>query len=195
MKKKIKANLIIGKKQVVLAALVLLLSGAVYINYVYSNGEEGYLATNLPGSGVQEKESESNEDTGKNYGDAQLVSGQVSGGAEYFQKAALEKTRSRDEAIETVKSVLQDSKASAEEVAKASAQIVQITKQIEDESKMESLIKAKGFSECVVYLDEQTANVIVKTEGLKVEEAAQIKNIIVSQKEIKSENISIQEVK
>lgn len=200
-----KANFVIGKKQIILAALVVLLGGAVYVNYLYADKGDDYLVTDVLN---QTSQTESTAETGgevasaatdgerlegKNYGDAQLVGGEVTA-SEYFEKAQLERTKARDEAVETVKSVLENSDASAEEVAEATSQIVEISQQIEDESKIENLIKAKGFAECVVYLDGETANVVVQTSGLKVEEAAQIKNIVLSQKDIKAENITIQEV-
>ena len=200
-----KANFVIGKKQIILAALVVLLGGAVYVNYLYAEKGEDYLVTDVLNqtsqteSGVQTTGEAVSAVTdgerleGKNYGDAQLVGGEVAA-SEYFEQAQLERTRSRDEAVETVKSVLENSDASAEEVAEATSQIVQISQQIEDESKIESLIKAKGFSECMVYLDGESANVVVQTSGLKAEEAAQIKNIVLSQQDLKPENITIQEV-
>lgn len=200
-----KANFVIGKKQIILAALVVLLGGAVYVNYLYAEKGEDYLVTDVLNqtsqteSGVQTTGEAASAVTdgerleGKNYGDAQLVGGEVAA-SEYFEQAQLERTRSRDEAVETVKSVLENSDASAEEVAEATSQIVQISQQIEDESKIESLIKAKGFSECMVYLDGESANVVVQTSGLKAEEAAQIKNIVLSQQDLKPENITIQEV-
>ena len=194
-----KANFVIGKKQIILAALVVLLGGAVYVNYLYADKGDDYLVTDVLNKTSQ---SQSAKETvgdaasattdgkrleGKNYGDAQLVGGDVNA-SEYFKKAQLERTKARDEAVETVKSVLENSDASAEEVAEATSKIVSISQQIED------LIKAKGFKDCVVYLDGESANVVVQTAGLKVEEAAQIKNIVLSQKDFKPENISIQEV-
>ena len=130
----------------------------------------------------------------KNYGDAQLVNGVVENTDDYFTKAALEKSKTRDEAVETVKSVLAQTDISAEEIEQASAKIAELSQQIEDEGKIENLIKAKGFTECVVYLDNESANVVVKSEGLTAEQAAQIKNIVLSEKDVAQENISITEV-
>lgn len=185
--KKMKANFIIGKKQIILAALVLVLGGAVYVNYLYANNDGSYLATNTVTKSTK-------KDAGKNYGDAQLVSGDVKQSSDYFQQAALEKTKNRDEAIESVKSVIEKGDANAEELAAASAKIVEISQQIEAEGTIEGLIKAKGFTDCIVYLDNESANVVVQTKELNAEQAAQIKNIVLSQKDIKNENITIQEV-
>ena len=200
-----KANFVIGKKQIILAALVVVLGGAVYVNYLYADKDKDYLVTDVlnqtsqsesaleTGNDITSATTDGERLEGKNYGDAQLVSGEISA-SEYFKQAQLERSKSRDEAVETVKSVLENSDASAEEVADATNKIVEISQQIEDESKIETLIKAKGFENCVVYLDDESANVVVQTSGLAVEQAAQIKNIVLSEKDIKAENITIQEV-
>ena len=62
---------------------------------------------------------------------------------------------------------------------------------IEKEGKIENLIKAKGFSECMVYYDTERVDVIVKTEGLLENEVAQMKDIIVNEVSVPDENISI----
>ena len=63
MKTRIKMNMIVGKKQIVLAALVLCLSLAVYLNWVYSGSDIG-----LPVTSALEDKGET-----KNYGDSQYV--------------------------------------------------------------------------------------------------------------------------
>lgn len=190
-----KANFIIGKKQIILSALIVILGGAIYVNYLYANEEGGYPITDVvnPVSQVEQSQDASGEE-GKNYGDAQLVNGPVEDSEGYFAKAALNKTKSRDEAVETVKSVLEKADASNEEIAAATAKIVELSKQIADESKIENLIKGKGFTQCVVYLDDESANVVVESEGLTPEQAAQIKNIVLSERAVPQENISITEV-
>lgn len=190
-----KANFTIGKKQIILSALIVILGGAIYVNYLYANKEGDFPITDVLNSVSQtETEGEASGGEGKNYGDAQLVNGPLKEGEDYFAKAALTKTKSRDEAVETVKSVLEKADASNEEIAQATAKIVEISKQIADESKIENLVKAKGFTECVVYLDNENASVVVESEGLTPEQAAQIKNIVLSEREVAAENISITEV-
>lgn len=66
---------------------------------------------------------------------------------------------------------------------------------IEKESKVENLIKAAGFSDCVVYLDGENANIVVQTaDGLIQTEAAQIKDILLSEVSVPAENIRIYDV-
>ena len=72
---------------------------------------------------------------------------------------------------------------------------VEVSKLIESEGTIESLVKAQGFEDCVAYLDGETAKVVVKTEGLDKAQAASIKEIILGESEVSVENIRIFEVK
>ena len=72
---------------------------------------------------------------------------------------------------------------------------VEVSKLIESEGTIESLIKAQGFDDCVAYLDGESAKIVVKTEGLDKAQAAAIKEIILGETEVSPENIRIFEVK
>lgn len=199
--KGVKANFVIGKKQIILSALIVILGGAIYLNFLYGGKDlkvtDAVADADATASVVESQAEGDPKDTeteNKNYGDATLVNGLPEGGADYFSKASLNKEKSRDEAVETVKSVIAGADVSEEEVAQATAKIVELSEQISSEDKMESLIKAKGFTECLVYLDGEAANVVVQSEGLTAEQAAQIKNIVLNEKSVPQENISITEI-
>ena len=66
---------------------------------------------------------------------------------------------------------------------------------MELETKIESIIKAKGFDDCIVYISGDYADVMVQTEGLLETEAALIKEAIIQETAVPVENISIVEVK
>lgn len=183
--KKFKLNMIVGKKQIILASLVVILSIAVYLNWQYTaNGDLiGQANNNLVDQG------ESN----KNYGDVKQVDNQET---DYFAEASLEKEQNRGEVVDTLTNILKDAEISEEERNQALEQSVELAKQIEKEGTMENLIIAKGFEKCVVYYNGEQANIIVKTtEDMTAEQAAQIKSIVVEQTALKAENINIVERK
>ena len=72
---------------------------------------------------------------------------------------------------------------------------VETSKLIESESTIESLIQAQGYSNCIVYLDGDSAKVVVQTEGLDAAQAAAIKDVILGEVSVPAENIRIFEVK
>ena len=70
----------------------------------------------------------------------------------------------------------------------------EVAKSIETEGKIENLIKAKGFDDCMVYYDTEGVDVVVKTDGLEAAQVAQMKDIILKETSIPVENISIVEI-
>lgn len=174
-----KPTLIIGKKQIILAGMTLLLGAAVYANYAVSSSE-GIKTTKVVDSKTI------------NYGEAELVSSQNTGD-DYFAQARIDKMKSRGEAVETLKAIMNGGDATEEEKSVASEQAANVTSLIETESKVEDLIKAQGFEDCVVYLDGASANIVVRSDGLDNNEAAQIKDILLSEVNVANENIRIVE--
>lgn len=177
-----KLNVILGKKQIVLASLVLILSIAVYLNYTFAGtGSYDLIAQNAE-SGTEEV----------NYGEAQLTGASVTD--EYFTTARLDRKKARDEAVETLADVLKDANLSDDEREIATGKALAVSKQIESENKIETLVKAKGFVECLAFVDDDSVRVVVRTDGLDSEQAAQIKNIILEETDVQPENISVGEI-
>ncbi|MBE6907072.1 SpoIIIAH-like family protein [Marasmitruncus massiliensis] len=176
-------NMIIGKKQIILASLVVGLGLAVYVNYQFAQAD-GALT------------SASAAENDKNYGDAQLVDANdpTVDGEAYFAEAKVTRQRTRDEAIETMKNMMTDAAVDANIKAEMVLKATELAKSVETEGKIENLIKAKGFEDCMVYYDTEGVDVVVKTEGLKPEEVAQMKDIILKETSVPVENISIVEI-
>lgn len=184
-------NMIIGKKQIVLAGLTVLLGVAVYVNYLYSS------------SGIDTADAESTETS--NYGDVRFVSSENIGGQEinvsstdsdaYFAQARLDKQQSRDEAVEVLQSFYFGGDSTDDELEVIAQDVIAVGNYIETESRVENLLKAQGFTEALCYLSDTAANVIVKTEGLDNAQAAQIKSTLLGEIAIPAENITIVEIK
>lgn len=145
-----------------------------------------------------EDETVSQETADKNYGEAQLVSVSEDTGDEFFESARLSREKSRDEALDTIEKTLKNSSLSDEEKQTMTDTLKAQITNIETESELETLIKAKGFVDCVVMLDGASANVTVMTENdaLTAAEVTKIRDIILSQcSEIKAQDITVVEVK
>lgn len=109
----------------------------------------------------------------------------------YFSGVMISRQEARDQAIEVLKLVSENAEASAEAKAEAAARISQIAVDIQNEKNIESLVKAKGFEECVAVIGEDAVSVVVKAESLKANEAAQILAIVYETTGISPERISI----
>lgn len=193
-----KPNIIIGKKQIILACLTMMLGIAVYVNYVLSDNET-LVGENLS---VQSPDDMANAD----YGDSKFVNNEPSDSQEsesagaisaddYFAQARIDKTTGRDNAIQTLQAVIGGGDITEDEMVAKALEAVELSNFTENESKMESLIKAQGFEDCVVYLEKDSAKVVVKTNGLEAGQAAAIKDIILSISSVPAENIRIFEVR
>ncbi len=183
-----KPTVIIGKKQIVLTCMSLVLCGAVYLNYTLA-GEKGLLPT---GNDNTVTDADAEQPDRNDYGAAELVNGNTQ--SDYFAKARLEKQTSRDTAVETLQSIIGGGDLSNDEMVVNAIDAVALSQLIESESVIESLILAQGFSDCVVYLDGNGAKVVVESDGLNASEAAAIKDIILSEAEVAAEGIRIFEV-
>ena len=62
------------------------------------------------------------------------------------------------------------------------------------ETKIETVLKAQGFEDVLCYLSGTAANIIVKTPGLDSAGAAKIKDVLLSEVSLGSDNITIVEV-
>ena len=169
-------KLSIKKGHIVLGALVLALGAAVYLNWDYMK-QTDYVAAGNTNQATNENEGTAN------YGDAYFVSGRLS------------RTQSRDEAMDALKYMLEDSAMEEGAAAVLAQQAQSLAKTIETEGKIENIIKAKGFTECMVYLDEDKVDVIVQSTGLTDSEAAQIMDAVMSEVEVEESNVSIIEIK
>ena len=157
---------------------VVLIGVAVYVNYRLF-----YDPVDNIGFG------ENNMDDG--FGGSQNVGADAGGEENYFTGVALNRQQSRDEAIDVLKLVTESEEASEEARADASEKLSQIARDIQNEANIETLVKAKGFEECVAVISEDAVSVIVSGENLQAAEAAQILAIVYDTTGISPEKVSI----
>lgn len=177
-------NLIIGKKQIVIASLTVLLGAAVAVNFAVQSGKKNVVQSGTPVSGMA------------NYGDTSYVSNSGTASSDaYFAKARLDKQQSRDEAAQVLAVMYQGGDMTTDELSVVSENAKNLSSVIESEGRIETLLKAQGFSDALCYLSDNGANIIVKTDGLDAVGAARIKSTLLSEVEVASDNITIVEVK
>ena len=163
----------ISKKNVLVACAVVLLGGAVCLNYFLfyqPSANVGYGDGNM-------------EDQG--------TSGTVESDA-YFSSTQLSRRQARDEALEVLQTVVESEDALESTKDQALSDISRIALEIAQESDIEALVKAKGFSQCVAVISGDGVSVIVKNDGeLLPGQAAQISEIVYQQTGILPANVKI----
>ena len=194
----------IGKRQLVLAALVVALGAAVYLNWQFS-GDNQLLTTETVTSQKELGTAQlvSSPDGGEDEG--VVAQGGEDGGEptvaanakaeEYFTEARLSRQKARDSAVELLEKVLTDAQGSDEAKKEAVEKAAVIAQNVVQESNIENLIKAKGFADCVVFLENGECSVVVQTSGLLPNEAIAIKDIVGGQAGVAYDKIKIGEAK
>ena len=201
------------------AVLMLALGAAVYLNWSFSREAPSSLVVSediaadavetsaavseiltdpLAVETAADAEPAAEELGDKNYGEAQLVSVNQDSGTEFFESARLTRSKARDEALDTLKKSLKDAKLSDAEKDQLTTELSARISNITLETKLETLIKSKGFADCVVNLEGSKANVTVMTENdaLTAEEVTRIRDALLNQcKGLTAQDITIVEVK
>ncbi len=188
------------KRNAVIVTVVLFVCAAVYLNWSYGkNGEDAKQLANASADAdaVTLEEGDSNE-AGLYYevDGAELSSGGYANTA-YFDEVRLARQQARDEAVTTLSTVTENEDASQETIDAALSKITALAEYRVLEAELESLITAKGFEECIVYISDSGVNVSVPApeEGLSEAAVARITDVITGETGYKAEELKIIEVK
>lgn len=165
------------------AAFVLILGVGVVGNWYYQNSDVSSTIQPLIDSATE-----------KTLGKAELVDATANVEEDtYFTKARMERNTARDTALEKLQAVVDS--ADEESTAKdlAAENIARISNFITIENKIETLVCAKGVSNCVAVIkdDGSGVDVVVDCETLDDTTIMQIKDIAMSQLQCSFENVSI----
>ncbi len=177
-----------SKRIVVFSLLVLTLALAIYVNWQYT-ANDGSLS--LASAFLTETTTKSNE----YLGEAEFVNS--SNETNYFDTARQTRSEQRKSSLSELKEILNNVKSTDEERLVATQQIAWVTTITEKENAIETLVKAKGFEDCVAIIAENSVSCVVKcsSQGLTANQTAQIQDIITQNCEISFENIKIIEIK
>lgn len=173
-------NMIIKKRQLVTATLVLALGAAVFANW--------YLTKPTKPSAVESTTVQAEQVT--NLGDAKFVSA-TTASDDTIAGFKVKRDAAHDEAKETLNDVIKDSKSSSDAVTNAAQTLERLSNAIKTEADLENLVTAKISKDCVVAIDGETCQVIVPKNALNDNVSLQIKDIVINQAKIPAKNITI----
>lgn len=192
--------MIAKKKQILTATLVVALAAAVAVNWYYTkpekSAEEGQTTqveqVNLGDSllvagSVQQTTQESSDET--------TTEAQQESSSEYFAQAKLKKQQSHDEIKDEIEDLMNNTSLSTEEKAKVTSILTAFQNAVKSETDAENLITAKTGSDCVVIINNDSAQVIMQNNTLNEAVLLQITEIIEKNTNISAENLTIIEAK
>lgn len=206
--------MILKKKEIIAASLVVLIGMAGYLNWSYQDtvrvqDNESYVATGKT-LGEAEMVSAKNEVTEEDAEDAAgsentgAVETDESGGSAdngvvegtgYFEDAKMNRESARASAMESLKATASDEKIDEKTRALAGEKLVEAAADIEKESQIESIASAKGFPDFCAYVNDGTVTITVRSDGLTDEDVVKIKDIVTSGSDISADRIKIVQVK
>ena len=178
------------KKNLVAGAVLVAVCGGIYVNWLYS---EDQTVNNL----------DDTLDAGKILSSDKLVMGgdnlqeNVGTGntiSDYFAAVRLSRQQARDSAV----SLLQEAMSynDSTQAAQTNAQLEEIVQTALCEAQIESLVIAKGYADCVAYINEKGISIAVASPegGIQKQDVAVITDIVLTQSEFGMDDIYVVEV-
>ncbi len=177
------------KKNIVAVAVLLTVCGGIYANWAYSQDQEVIDLTDTLDSSIIMS------------ADRLVMADTITGADEetntmidYFAAVRLSRQEARDSAV----SLLQEAMAYGDaEAGTTNTQLQEIVNMALNEAQIESLVIAKGYTDCVAYISDDAISVAVAAPegGLQQQDVAVVTDIILNQSKFTTEQIYVVEVK
>lgn len=208
------------KRNAVVAAIVLFVCVAVYLNWSYgqeeaavsggtsaaatisSQSEEG--TKTLGEAALVSSDSLADEETeevildswdvdDEGIGDAELASAETGEGSDYFATARLSREEARASALNILQETVDDPEAGEAAVNAAAESITAMASATLAESQIESLVTAKGYPECVAFIGDNSVSVVVSTSTGTLEGAdvAKITDIVLGETDFSASEVKV----
>ena len=160
---------VIKRNQIIVCCLAVLVATAGYLNFTYGRTDADEVAKS------------------ETVGEIHLVEEE----GDFFEAARLEREINRAEVRETLSTIIENEKSEISSKAKAEEEVIKFAKLSDTEQVCESLIKAKGYEDAVVYINGDKVNAVIKTSAMTPEDATKIAEIITEQTGVEPSGIKI----
>lgn len=188
-------NMLIKRRQLVMATLVVALGSAVFVNWYFTNSNDNVVQGETSNEYVQNlgEAKYVNSDKAKTDDTADKATVASSKNTDYFTTVKLNRTKAHDKALNDLKTLLKDAPEKSETAKEISETIDKLSKAIKLEADIEALISAKLKCECVVMINDENAEVVVTKGNLNDASILQIMDAVLNNTEVKAENVKISE--
>lgn len=176
------------KKNLVAVAVLLTVCGGIYVNWLYT---EDQTAANLTDTLDADKIMSSDTLV---MSDPSSLTDAENTVSDYFAAVRLSRQQARDSAV----GLLQEAMAYSDDTASAqsNAQLEEIVNTALCEAQIESLVIAKGYTDCVAYISDTGISVAVASPegGLVQEDVAVITDVVMTQSDYTFDDIRVVDV-
>lgn len=178
------------KKNLVAAAVLVTVCSGIYVNWLYTEDQSAAQLTDT----LDEDKIMSSDMLVMSDGTSLTNETITTTGSDYFAAVRLSRQEARDSAV----SLLQEAMSYTDEAqsAQAGTQLEQIVQTALCEAQIESLVIAKGYTDCVAYISDKGISVAVAAPegGLAQTDVAVISDIVLTQSNFAMEDIYVVEV-
>ena len=196
----------VWKRNAVVVAIVLFVGAAVYLNWSY--GREASAAGGSGGGGgrllgqaalVNGKD---DKQTGDGMGaqssaspsaDPSAVPSAAGESTGYFSSARLNRQQARDSALQLLQQAAADAGAQQDIIDEANASIQAMAAVTMSEAQVENLVTAKGYGDCVCFINDNSASVVVSSteNGLSQNDVTKIMEIVKEKTGLTADKITV----
>lgn len=177
----------IQKKHIVMTALVLALATAVYINYQIS---EARTATPTKELGAASYVNATVGETASS-DEAVTTAALSKSQQDYFASERTKRQNTQDKVLDEAEDILEADSSDDSEISEAQENIERMISFFTTQDTIETIIKAKGFSECLCCISDLGVTVIVPDNELNENTVLSIYDAVTTHYEIASDAISI----
>ena len=186
----------VWKRNAVVAAIVLFVCVAVYLNWSYGQRDTSVSAnqsTDTKTLGEAEPVGTETETAAAADGTEEIEAVSEVQEESYFDTARLSRQEARDEALAILQATVDDPNADEAAIASASESITAMAEATTTESEIENLVAAKGYEDCVAYIGDNSVSVVVAApeEGLQAADVAKITDIVLGQTSFSADQVKI----
>lgn len=193
------------KRNVIAAAIVLFVCGAVYLNWSYSQdtaagknlGEAALVGQTDPLQNAEEgNQDAAPQEGGGAEGDAATQEGQAAGESSYFSTARLNRQQARDSALTLLQEAAAGEDADQTMKDQANDTIQAMADYTVTEAQIENLVVAKGYTDCVAFIGDESVSLAVAAPegGITEADTARIVDIVTEVAGFTASQIKIIEV-
>ena len=178
------------KKNLIAASVLMVICAGIYLNWSYT---QDVVTASL--TDTLDSEKLMNDETLVMSGDLEGLDTETANTAmDYFAAVRLSRQEARDNALNLLQEAMAYS--TSGKAAESSMELEDIVQTALSEAQIESLIIAKGYQECVAYMNEEGISVAVSAPegGLQQEDVAVIADIVMGQSEYNIGDIRVVEV-
>ena len=184
----------IGRRNMMIAGAVVLVVGAVAVNWIFfssNDAGDGYNYEASAGMSTNYGTTLTTTEVGDD--NSTPTGGEADSTDKYFSSVEMSRQRARDEALEVLNAVVENDKATDAVKEEAMKEMQTIAREMSQESNIESILMGKGFSQCIAVINGESANIVVRHEGERLQSAqlAQINAVVYEQAGIEPINITI----